>query len=265
VDTVPPHFPSRRNEGMLYGRGACDTKGIIAAMLFAGRHLLDDGHSPAFLFVVGEETDSLGAKTAARSGNTARYIVVGEPTDNMLATGHKGVLSYTLRTRGAAAHSAYPERGVSAVHLMLDLLDEIRREDWGHHPVLGESTLNVGLINGGVAMNTFAPEATATVMHRIVDDPDKRREQLGQLVGARADLEFHSVSTPQMLHTVEGFDSKAVAFGTDIPYLAAMGRCLLIGPGSVHDAHTPAERIEIAAIENAVGNYVKLFHALRRT
>ena len=171
VDTVPPYFPAFRDGDTLRGRGACDTKGIIAAMLLAGNRLRHDGLSPAFLFVVGEETDSCGAKTAAASGRTARFIIVGEPTDNMLATGHKGVLSYTLETQGVAVHSAYPERGSSAVHLLLDILGDIRDADWCSSDVLGNATTNVGLIEGGIAMNTTAPAAKATVMHRIVDDP----------------------------------------------------------------------------------------------
>lgn len=263
VDTVPPTIPARVDGDILYGRGACDTKGIIAAMLFAGKQLITEGFTPSYLFVVGEETDSIGAKTASRSDRTAEYIIVGEPTDNMLASGHKGVLSYTLTTQGVAAHSAYPDRGVSAVHVLLDLLEEIRKTDWGKHPVLGDSTLNVGMIQGGVAMNTFAPEAQATVMHRIVDDPNVRREELLQLVGIRAQVVFHSISDPQILSIVDGFPTKPVAFGTDIPYLRSMGKCLLFGPGSIHNAHTPDEHIAIPSIHESIAAYIRLYHALR--
>ena len=265
VDTVPPHIPARIEGDVLYGRGACDTKGIIAAMLLAGRELRRKDHSPAFLFVVGEETDSLGAKTAAASGRKARHIIVGEPTDNMLVSGHKGVLSYTLTTTGVPVHSAYPERGSSAVHLLLDLLQEIRSASWGSHEVLGEATTNIGLIHGGIAMNTTAPEATATIMHRIVDDPAQRERQLRELIRDRAEILVHSRSQPQLLHVVPGFESRAVSFGTDIPYLNAMGRCLLFGPGSVHDAHTPEEKILISDIEDAARSYIELFLALRTT
>jgi acetylornithine deacetylase len=263
VDTVPPAIPARIDGDILYGRGACDTKGIIAAMLFAGKQLIADGYTPSYLFVVGEETDSIGAKTAALSDRTAQYIIVGEPTDNMLATGHKGVLSYTLTTHGVAAHSAYPDRGSSAVHVLLDLLEEIRKIDWGNHPVLGDSTVNIGLIQGGVAMNTFAPEAQATVMHRVVDDPGVRREEVLQLVGDRAQVVFHSISDPQILTTVDGFPTKPVAFGTDIPYLRSMGKCVLFGPGSIHDAHTSDEHIAIPSIHEAINSYIRLYHALR--
>jgi len=265
VDTVPPHFNASVKDGRVSGRGACDTKGIIAAMLAAGKKLIAAGKQPSYLFVVGEETDSIGAKTAAASERSARAIVVGEPTDNHLATGHKGVLSYTLRTSGVAAHSAYPERGSSAVHLLLDLIGEIRTRDWGKSPVLGEATLNIGTLEGGIAMNTFAPEATATCMHRIVDNARERREEVIALIDGRADISFHSVSEPQLLVTVDGFPQKAVNFGTDIPYLASMAPCLLLGPGSVHEAHTAHESIAIAEVEEAVDLYVRLFNALTET
>jgi acetylornithine deacetylase len=262
VDTVPPFIPSRIVEGRVIGRGACDTKGIIAAMLEAGNVLLDQGRRPSYLFVVGEETDSIGAKTAAASGQTAGAIIVGEPTDNHLATGHKGVLSYTMKTRGFAAHSAYPDRGRSAVHLLLDIIEEIRSANWGSSDVLGEATLNVGMISGGIAMNTFAPEASAQLMHRLVDDALERKRQLIALVADRAELVFHSVSQPQLLTTREGFPQKSVNFGTDIPYLCTMAPCLLFGPGSVHDAHTEQESISLNEVEEAVQYFVRLHNAL---
>ncbi len=265
VDTVPPFFPAQTMDDRIIGRGACDTKGIMAAMLEAGARLIADGRRPSYLFVVGEETDSVGAKTAAASGRTARAIIVGEPTDNHLATGHKGVLSYTLRTDGRAAHSAYPERGASAVHLLLDIIHEIRTSDWGSDSVLGDATLNIGTIEGGIAMNTFAPEASATLMHRIVDDARQRQEQLLRIVDQRAEITFHSVSEAQFLETVEGFEKKAVNFGTDIPYLCSMAPCLLLGPGSVHEAHTDHESIAFTEVEEAVALYHTLYHALTET
>lgn len=262
VDTVPPHFPPDLREGKLYGRGACDTKGIIAAMLIAVEQLMQEGKRPSCLFVVGEETDSIGAKTAAMSGRTARYIIVGEPTENLLARGHKGVLSYTLQTEGVAAHSAYPELGSSAVHTLLDVLDDIRRHDWGSSPILGEATTNVGLITGGVALNVFAPSASATVMHRIVDDAERRKAEIESIVATRAAVQFHSVSQPQILETVDGFPLVTVGFGTDVPYLKAIGPCLLMGPGSIHQAHTADEYISVEEMEEAVLLYKKLYDEL---
>ncbi len=263
VDTVPPFFPARLEGDRLYGRGACDTKGIIAAMLSAGRRLIAEGDAPAFLFLVGEETDSIGAKQAAQSNRAAEHIIVGEPTDNALATGHKGVVSYTLTTEGVVAHSAYPERGRSAIHLLLDILDEIRAIVWEPHPVLGEPTLNIGMIRGGVAMNTLAPEASATLMHRIVNEPEAVSNRVLEIVGDRAMIDFHSQSRPQILTKIDGFPCKPVSFGTDIPYLDAMGKCLLLGPGSIHDAHTETESISLTEMSDATDLYVRLFHSLR--
>ena len=263
VDTVPPYFPSYESEGLLYGRGACDTKGIIAAMLSAVALLKATGESPSFLFVVGEETDSIGAKEAVNNGKRARYIIVGEPTGNTLASGHKGVMSYTLHCTGRAGHSAYTDAGNSAIHAILDVLGTIRTHDWGYSDILGEATLNVGMIQGGVAMNTFAPSAAATVIHRIVDDVELRKTELTQLVTQTCTIDFHSLSQPQMLHCVPGFDAAPVNFGTDIPWLSRIGRCLLMGPGSIHDAHTEDEKISIAELEHAVNEYVRLYRALK--
>ncbi len=264
VDTVPPFIPAHVQDDIIYGRGACDTKGIIAAMLVAGKSLIAKGFTPAYLFVVGEETDSIGAKTAASSKRRAGHIIVGEPTENMLATGHKGVVSYTLRAAGVAAHSAYPERGSSAVHLLLDVIADLRAADWGRDDVLGEATMNVGLISGGVAANTSAPDAEATIMHRVIDRAEVGKAQVLEVVGDRVEVEFHTLSDPQILTTIEGLPAGAVSFGTDIPHLKPMGKCLLFGPGSIHDAHTAAERISLAAMSEAVDSYIKLFHALRR-
>jgi acetylornithine deacetylase len=263
VDTVPPYIPMRFDDRYIYGRGSCDTKGIIASMIAAGLRLLDEGENPAFLFVVGEETDSIGAKTAAASGMRSSYIVVGEPTDNMLAQGHKGILSYTLKTEGRAAHSAYPELGHSAVEGLLNVIDRIRRHHWGHDSLLGDATMNIGIIEGGVAMNVFAPKASAQIIHRLVDDAEMRKAELVALVREDAEIQFHSVAQPQILHVVPGFEVKTVHFGTDIPYLASIGTCLLLGPGSIHDAHTDDEKISIQEIEQAVKFYYTLYHCLK--
>jgi len=262
VDTVPPFSPSRVEEDRLYGRGSCDTKGIIAAMLSACCHIREHGAKPALLFVVGEETDSIGAKTAASGGRRAQYIVNGEPTENMLASAHKGVLSYTLQTTGQAAHSAYPERGHSAIHTLLNILHDIINAEWGENHEFGASTLNIGIISGGNALNTFAPSASATVMHRLVDDAELRKQQVERLVGREAEIQFHSVTQPQRLHTVQGFETVIVNYGTDIPYLQSLGTCLMLGPGSIHQAHSDNEYVGISELHKAVDLYIELFERL---
>ncbi|MCZ7557665.1 MAG: M20/M25/M40 family metallo-hydrolase [Bacteroidia bacterium] len=262
VDTVPPFIPPRCDETHIYGRGSCDTKGIIASMITAAKRLIDEGEHPGLLFVVGEETDSIGAKTVAMTGLRVPFIIVGEPTDNLLARGHKGVLSYTLKTTGKAAHSAYPEMGHSAIDKLLDIIERIRNHDWGQDPLFGDATLNIGVLQGGTAMNVFAPEAMAQIIHRLVDDAELRKAQVHELVRGEADIQFHSTAQPQRLHVLPGFEAKTVHFGTDIPYLASVGRCLLLGPGSIHDAHTPDEKISIEEIETAVNLYCTLYHQL---
>lgn len=262
LDTVPPFFSSRREGARLYGRGACDTKGIIAAMLMAGRELDRTGHIPSFLFVPGEERDSIGAKTAALTARKARFIVVGEPTENKLALGHKGALSYTLETKGIPAHSAYPELGSSAIHTLLDILADLRAHDWGDDPVLGPSTMNVGGIGGGIAPNVLADAARATVLQRIVDSLVRRKQEVIDIVGFRGELTFHSENDAQRMHAPAGFATTSVSFGTDIPYIRPMGTPLLVGPGSIHDAHTDHEHVEISALHEAVDLYVRLHNAL---
>ena len=262
LDTVPPHFPARIDGPYLYGRGACDTRGIMAAMICAGERLAAMGHRPAFLFVVGEETDSIGAKTAAASNHTSSYIVVGEPTMNKLAQGHKGTLSYQISTHGSAGHSAYPQSGSSAVHSLLDLLDTIRNTDWGEDSVLGPATTNIGLITGGIAPNVIAPSATATIVHRIVDSVESRRQRVIDLCGDRADLDFISQTEPQFMFCPEGFETTTVNFGTDIPYLRSMAIPVLIGPGSILDAHTANEKISLEELQEAIDIYQRLYVTL---
>ncbi len=262
LDTVPPFMAAHRTADRLHGRGACDTKGIIAAMLTAGHRLTLGGRMPSFLFVPGEERDSIGAKSAAMSSRTARYIIVGEPTENKLALGHKGSLSYTIETEGVAAHSAYPDMGTSAIHTLLDIIADLRAHDWGSDEVLGPSTLNVGMIGGGVAPNVFADRARATILHRIVDSLARRKHDVDDIVGFRGRLAFHAENDPQRMYAPEGFPTTSVSFGTDIPYLRPMGTPLLVGPGSIHDAHTDHEHVEYAALHEAVELYVRLFSRL---
>jgi acetylornithine deacetylase len=262
LDTVPPFFPFTEEQDRYRGRGVCDAKASVAAMLEAGRKIANHGGHPAFLFVCGEETDSVGAKAASTSGRSAGHIIVGEPTDNFLATGHNGVLTATIHVQGRSAHSAYPDLGASAIHGLLDLLGECRQADWGMSGVLGRATINIGLLDGGVASNVLAPQAQATVMIRLVDSAVQREAQLKDIVGAAGECTIITRSEPQLLHTVPGIPLKPVAFGTDIPYLKPLGRMLLVGPGSIHEAHTSSESISLNDILQGVDTYERLYGAL---
>jgi acetylornithine deacetylase len=260
MDTVPPFFPSREDEEFVWGRGACDAKGIIAAMIAAGEKLLEQGtRNFALLFVVGEERDSLGAHTAAKQGRGSKYLINGEPTENKLAIGSKGALRYELVARGKLAHSAYPEFGDSAIHKLLDVLEAIRRIPLPEDELLGKATLNVGTISGGRATNVVADQAQAELMFRVVGEPGALREGVRKAAGGRVELR-EALYTPALrMEAVDGLPTTVVSFTTDIPnFRGAWGKPMLIGPGSIHLAHTAEERIAKKELREAVGIYEEL-------
>ena len=257
IDTVPPWFESSEDDQFLYGRGACDTKGVIAAMLAAGERLRASGvRDFAFLFVVGEETDSIGAKSAnvAFGELGSEYVLVGEPTESKFARASKGALTCFVRFEGVAGHSAYPERGESAINKMVAAIAEINATDWGRHDVLGHATVNVGVVRGGEKPNVIPGWAECEMIFRTVSDIDVVREQLADLLvehGGR--ITMARGNGPQFMIVPDGAPSAVVAFNSDVPHLGALGKPLLFGPGSILDAHGPNERIAkrelIAAID----------------
>jgi acetylornithine deacetylase len=255
MDTVPPFFASREDDEFIWGRGACDTKGIVASMVCAVEALLAAGRrNLGLLFVVGEERNSAGAYRAARDPRGSRFIVNGEPTGNCLALGSKGVLRYEVVATGKMAHSAYPELGDSAIHKLIDALADIRRLPLPVDELLGPSTLNIGTLSGGRAPNVIADEARADVMVRLVGDPAETKAALARAVEGRAELREVIEIPAVRLKAVEGIPTTVVAFTTDIPaYAGQWGEPFLIGPGSIHVAHTLEERVPkrelIAAVE----------------
>jgi acetylornithine deacetylase len=246
MDTVPPFIPSREDDEHVWGRAACDTKGIIASMIAAAEALLEDNvRSFGLLFVVGEERNSAGAMAAARKPRGARYLINGEPTENKLALGSKGALRYEIETTGRMAHSAYPELGESAIDKLLDALAEIRRVALPSDPVLGRSTLNIGTIHGGRAPNIVPDHATAEVMVRLVSDPGPIRHAITTATGSRGIAREVLCIPAILLGSLEGFATTVVSYTTDIPaFGGAWGKPFLIGPGSIHVAHTLDERVE---------------------
>src|SRR6266850_370002 len=247
IDTVPPPppmIPVREDSDFLYGRGACDTKGIIAAMLEAGGRLRQRGIVDfGYLFVVGEENDSIGAKAANTLTWNTEFVIVGEPTQNQLARAQKGTLMVNLNVAGRAAHSGYPELGVSAIRNLLAVLDDCESADWGDDPVLGKGTFNTGVFHGGEAANIVPPQASASIMIRTVEGRRQVEEKMRRIVGNRATMEVVGASDPQITHVVEGFPTTVVSFGSDVPHLGNLGKRLLLGPGSILDAHTIGEKI----------------------
>ena len=264
IDTVPPFFPSREDDQFIWGRGACDTKGIIASMIHAARELVAEGvRGIALLFVVGEERNSAGAYAAAKQNRGSRFLINGEPTENKLASGSKGALRYEITANGKMAHSAYPQLGESAIEKLLDALDQVRRIRLASDDVLGESTLNIGTIKGGRAPNVIPDHAQAEVFIRLVDSGDSTRSAIQGSVAGFADA--HEVLYIPAIHLgfLPGFEATVVSYTTDIPAFAgAWGKPFLFGPGSIHYAHTDVERIPKAEITEAIEIYKKLVRQL---
>jgi acetylornithine deacetylase len=261
-DCVPPFFPSRVEQGRIYGRGSCDAKGILAAQVAAVDQLRREGEPRVgLLFVVGEERGSDGARTANLAAAGSRYLVDGEPTDNRLGLGTRGVLRLRLKASGRAAHSSFPELGESAIDKLLDSLIDLRAIPFADDPVLGRTHYTVGLIAGGVAANVVSPAAEAEVMFRTVGDAADVRTAmtpLESLVTIEHVLEVPPVKTT----TVEGFETAIFPYATDIPFLSNWGQPLLFGPGSIHVAHTADEFIDIDELHAAVDGYVRIVRDL---
>jgi len=265
IDTVPPFYPSSEDDEYIYGRGSCDAKGVLAAMVFAAVALRDQGvEDLGLLFVVGEEVDSVGALAANRLESRARYVVVGEPTENRMASGHKGGFKFLLTAKGRAAHSAYPHLGESAIERLLDALAEIRAAGWGRSDVLGPATVNIGTIGGGLAANVLAAEAEATVFIRVVGSAAEVQERVENILARHPALAYDLISKSDAVfcHTRPGYEIAPVAFGTDIKSLKNFGKPLLIGPGSIHDAHTSREKIGKKEAHDAVSYYQRLAREL---
>jgi acetylornithine deacetylase len=266
IDTVPPWFASREDEEFIYGRGACDTKGIIAAMIAAGERLRARGVTEfAFLFLVGEETDSIGAKVANVELESlgSEYVVVGEPTESTFARASKGALTCTVRFEGVAAHSAYPERGDSAINRMVAAIAEINSSDWGSHEILGATTVNVGVVRGGEKPNIIAATAECEMIFRLVTTPEEVEGQVATLVARHGGTIVASRGNPpQFMEVPAGRESAVVSFNTDVPWLTSLGKPLLFGPGSILDAHGVNERISKRELVEAVTIYEEMVISL---
>ncbi|HTR48213.1 MAG TPA: M20/M25/M40 family metallo-hydrolase [Verrucomicrobiae bacterium] len=264
MDTVPPFFPSREDSEFVWGRGACDAKGIIAAMIGAAEKLLAEGvRNIALLFVVGEERNSAGAAVAARAPRGSKYLVNGEPTENKLALASKGALRYELVARGKMAHSAYPELGESAVDALLDALEAIRRVPLPNDALLGRCTVNIGTLSGGRAPNVIPDAAKAEIFVRLVGDAAPIRQAFSRAVDGRAQLNEILCIPPIHFHSVDGLPTTVVSFTTDVPVFGhAWGQPLLLGPGSIHVAHTTEERISKRDLTEAVGMYADVVKKL---
>ena len=245
LDTVPPFFASSEDEHFIWGRGACDVKGIIAAMIKAVESLLADGHRDfGLLFVVGEERNSAGAYAAAQTPRGSRFLVNGEPTENRLALGTKGAFRFEFHAHGKMAHSAYPELGDSAINKLLDALDRVRKMPLETDAKLGPSTLNIGTIKGGRAPNVISDQASAEVFIRLVDNGEAVQKRVSALVPDLVEVKDVLMIPAIHLGSLPGFETFVAAYTTDIPaFGGAWGQPYLIGPGTIHVAHTSEERV----------------------
>ncbi len=268
IDTVPPFIPPTEDDENIYGRGACDAKGIIAAQITAAEQLCNEGiEDIGLLYTVEEEASSTGARAANDHQLAAKceYMINGEPTDNDLAVGSKGSFRLKIKTTGKAAHSAYPEQGDSAIEKLLDILEDVRHTKFPNDDFYGETTVNIGVIEGGVALNVIAPTAEASLLIRLTTPREPIEEALIYVIRGRGEIEVLSCSEPVRMVAVDGFKQKTVRFTTDIPYLTNWGKPLLLGPGSILVAHTKDEFVLKKDLEDAVSLYVDLVKKLLAT
>ncbi len=261
LDCVPPYVPLREDETHLHGRGTCDAKGLAAAMVAAAERLAASGERRVgLLFVVGEENGSDGAKLAKELTPKGRFLINGEPTENRLSVGQKGSLKVVLECQGRAAHSGYPEEGRSALEPVLDTLERLRRLPLPSDPMLGRGTLNIGIVEGGVAPNVIPPSARAELLFRLVGPSDHLRKQVlaeaveGVTVTFPTELPYFKNTAPPP----SGWDTTVVSYASDLPFHAAWGQGFQLGPGSIRVAHTSEERIGKAELLRGVELYVKL-------
>jgi acetylornithine deacetylase len=264
MDTVPPFFPSREDADFIWGRGSADAKGIIASMIGAAEGLLESGvRNFGLLFVVGEERNSAGAIAAAESPRGSRFLINGEPTENKLALATKGLVRFEVEAHGKLAHSAYPELGESAIEKLLDVLQEIRKVRLPEDPLLGRSTMNIGVISGGRAPNVIPDSAMAEIAVRLVGDAAPIREAIIRAVGDRAELREVLAIPAIRFDRLDGFETSVVAYTTDVPVFGnTWGKPYLLGPGNIHLAHTSEERVPKKELLAASGIYQEMVKKL---
>ena len=266
IDTVPPFIPCSEDDEWIHGRGSCDAKGIIAAQIFAAERLRANGMTQVgLLFTVDEELSSEGAQAANKHqlASECRFLINGEPTDNRMAIGTKGSVRLIITTTGRAAHSAYPEYGESAIEKLLNILSDIRAVEWPDDSFFGATTCNIGVIEGGTRPNVIPDHGRAQLQIRLGIDIEQVKRIVERAVGGRGEIEYASAHNPVRLFSVPGFDETVVRFTTDVPYLSNWGKPLLLGPGSILDAHTDHERISKRELETAVDLYVELARKLQ--
>ncbi len=263
-DTVPPYFGSSEDDTWVYGRGSCDAKGILASQVCAAEKLHKGGVPVGLLYVVGEERDSAGAKVANLDGHGSRFLINGEPTENKLALATKGALRVELRATGKMAHSAYPELGDSAIEKLLDVLQDLRAAKLPVDPEIGESTLNIGILSGGRAPNVIPDAAEAHLLIRLVGPSEELKPIIVKVIAGRVNVAYSlDLKTVRMKH-MPGWDTMVAKYATDISSLTAWGEPMLLGPGTIHVAHTSEEKVQKSELLEAVDKYAELASELAK-
>ena len=264
LDTVPPFVAPRREEDRIHGRGACDAKGQIVAQLAAIRQLRSEGLDGfAWLGVVGEETDSAGAREALKLADRfpdLRALVNGEPTKNRLATGQRGALHLHLECHGVRAHSGSPERGRHAIWALLDWLEALRAEARPVDAELGPEVWNLGRLEGGDAANVIPAHAAADVLARTVPGSDFAA-RVEALRPEHGEIRVKLAEDPDRYPILEGFEHAPMPFGSDAPTLRALvpdRSVVLAGPGSIEVAHTDDEHLDLEELEAGIALNVRL-------
>lgn len=266
MDTVPPFLCAREDDTCIHGRGACDAKGIVASQVVAAERLRAEGVTGfGLLFLVGEETTSDGARQANLHPPGCRYMINGEPTENKLILGSKGHLRLDIRAKGKMAHSAYPHLGESAINKLLDALAGLRNIPLPHDAVLGDTSMNIGVIAGGRAANIVPDEATAQIVIRTVTDTGELLRNIAEVLEGRCEFEIVRDTPALHMQKLEGYATDVVAFTTDLPSLTSWGRPVLLGPGSISVAHTEHEFVRKAELVEAVELYCRLVRELKNS
>jgi len=265
MDTVPPFIPSREDSDRVYGRGSCDAKGIIAIQIAAADRLRQQGIHVGLLFLVGEERDSLGAKVANEKPIGSKFLINGEPTENRIAVASKGALRTELNAQGRMAHSAYPELGESAIDKLLQALARLRAMDLPSTEGIGPCTMNIGVIEGGRAPNVIPDKARALLLYRLVGPSEQLRENIRATVGDLVTVDFTLEIPFARLRSFDDLPTMVAAFTTDIPALSNWGEPLLVGPGSIHVAHTEGEYVEKKQLHDAVDLYCSIAKRLAKS
>jgi acetylornithine deacetylase len=264
MDTVPPFIPSWEDADRIYGRGSCDAKGIIAAQIAAAEQLRAEGVFVGLLFLVGEERDSLGARVANEKPVGCKFLINGEPTENKVAIASKGAMRAEVTARGKMAHSAYPELGESAIDKLLEALHRLRHMKLPLDPEIGPCTMNIGVIEGGRAPNVVPDRARAQLLYRLIGPSENLRAQIREAVGDLARVDFTLEIPFVRLRSIDGVPTMSAAFTTDIPALSNWGQPLLLGPGSIHVAHTEGEFVEKKQLYDAVDLYAQIARQLTK-